>query len=297
MKNIRTRNFWPKDDVSKKFVINLINECSPEGSKVIVTSVFTGTSLIRKMVDTVKIRSGITLTLESQQRRSYNLVTPFTGKEILNIWYTGENLRPPSETYWDATLSFEADYAKGRNIYLPFWATTLGENIEEAKRNQEHFLISRAPIGQWRRFACAVISNPEPSRMRAIHELKEVGELGLFGNIFKRPVNNKLGVLQEYTFNICFENDLYPGYVTEKALESWQAGCIPIWWGLDPAGYLNEKALINFADLGFENGVSQVKRVLGDRTELLQMQSEPILRKPYDFDQLRSTLREYLNYK
>jgi hypothetical protein len=135
----------------------------------------------------------------------------------LNIWYTGENLRPPSETKWDALLSFEEDDDSMKNIYLPFWATTLGETVEEAEEAQKVLLRPRNGEGPKSRFACAVIGNPEPTRMRMIQELKSIGEVSLFGSVFDKPVDNKKEVLQRYTYNVCFENDLYPGYVTEKA--------------------------------------------------------------------------------
>ncbi|WP_394958760.1 glycosyltransferase family 10 domain-containing protein [uncultured Helicobacter sp.] len=37
--------------------------------------------------------------------------------------------------------------------------------------------------------------------------------------------------LENYKFNICFENGSYPGYLTEKLFDAYIAGCIPIYWG------------------------------------------------------------------
>lgn len=37
--------------------------------------------------------------------------------------------------------------------------------------------------------------------------------------------------LENYKFNICFENSSYPGYLTEKLFDAYNAGCIPIYWG------------------------------------------------------------------
>lgn len=37
--------------------------------------------------------------------------------------------------------------------------------------------------------------------------------------------------LEGYKFNICFENSSYPGYLTEKLFDAYNAGCIPIYWG------------------------------------------------------------------
>jgi hypothetical protein len=38
----------------------------------------------------------------------------------------------------------------------------------------------------------------------------------------------KKDILQNYAFNLCPENGIYPGYVTEKIPEAFVAGCLPI---------------------------------------------------------------------
>ena len=47
----------------------------------------------------------------------------------------------------------------------------------------------------------------------------------------KEFLNNKIKWLQNYKFNICFENSSYPGFLTEKLFDAYTAGCIPIYWG------------------------------------------------------------------
>lgn len=49
---------------------------------------------------------------------------------------------------------------------------------------------------------------------------------------YRGAVKNKLDLLQNYKFSICYENaEGIPGYITEKILDSLAAGCIPIYWG------------------------------------------------------------------
>lgn len=43
--------------------------------------------------------------------------------------------------------------------------------------------------------------------------------------------DNKLAVLQYYKFNLCFENGIYPGYMTEKLVDALVGGCIPVYRG------------------------------------------------------------------
>jgi hypothetical protein len=297
MKEIKLRNFWPQNDTTKKFLVNLIEDCRPDSMNVALTSVFPETSLTRKGIEAFKVRRGMKLALKVQQRRLYNLLDPLEDEKYLNIWYTGENLRPPSETKWDALLTFEEDNDAAKNIYLPFWATTLGETIEEAEEVQKILLLPRNGEGPKNSFACAVIGNPEPMRMRMIKELENLGKVNLFGSVFNNRVKDKKTVLQKHTFNVCFENDLYPGYVTEKALDAWLAGAIPIWWGLDKFNYLNPKAIINIAQLGFDGGIKIIDEISANISRMSSIQSEPILQKGYDYKLLKSKLTNYLQNK
>ena len=42
---------------------------------------------------------------------------------------------------------------------------------------------------------------------------------------------NKLETISEYQFSICFENMIWPGYMTEKIIDCFVAGTIPLYWG------------------------------------------------------------------
>jgi hypothetical protein len=67
--------------------------------------------------------------------------------------------------------------------------------------------------------------------------------------------NNKKLYLQQYKFNICPENSISDGYVTEKIFESLYSRCIPIYtgWSRDPEpGVLNPEIILWF-DLNGNN--------------------------------------------
>lgn len=44
-------------------------------------------------------------------------------------------------------------------------------------------------------------------------------------------VQDKRQLLSQYQFALCFENCVYPGYVTEKIFDCFFSGCIPIYLG------------------------------------------------------------------
>jgi len=65
--------------------------------------------------------------------------------------------------------------------------------------------------------------------------------------------------LAPYKFTIAFENDIYPGYQTEKLYDAMAVNSIPIYFG-DPkiSEVFNTKAFINVADyIGKENAVTR----------------------------------------
>lgn len=49
---------------------------------------------------------------------------------------------------------------------------------------------------------------------------------------YRGEIENKLSVLERYKFSICYENAKdFPGYITEKVLDCFAAGCVPVYWG------------------------------------------------------------------
>ena len=67
---------------------------------------------------------------------------------------------------------------------------------------------------------------------------------------YRGTIENKLEVLQNYKFSICYENAAeLPGYITEKIFDSLAAGCVPIYWGApNIAEFIPQTCYINKTD-------------------------------------------------
>lgn len=83
-------------------------------------------------------------------------------------------------------------------------------------------------------------------------------------------------------FGICMENTMdMPGYTTEKLIDAYFAGCIPIYAGqFDQEDEFNVNALINVYDYGYKDAF--VNQVIGhDNTKEweLDMRSQPLFTK------------------
>jgi hypothetical protein len=74
-----------------------------------------------------------------------------------------------------------------------------------------------------------------------------------------------LGFLQGYKFVICFENCAQPANLTEKLLNAWMSGAIPIYWGCpNVLQWLNPRAFLYLED----NSHAAMKRLIERIREL-----------------------------
>lgn len=217
----------------------------------------------------------------------------------VNIWTSGENTRPPVGD-WDVYLSHDLDDFGGRNIYLPFWMEAVGHyapptiNFLGDRPTLEQMLTPReTDVSHRPRFACAFLGKNSGIRGHAIRALGQLGQVDVFGPAVARPVKDKLSVARQYQFILCFENDLYPGYVTEKPFDAWATGAVPLYWGSDPAHYLNPRALMNLAEFpDLESFVQAVAMTMGDTDAMGAITRQPILLRPPDMSAIELSLRE-----
>lgn len=217
------------------------------------------------------------------------------------IYYTGEARNSPSMGH-HFSLSFEQDTYAGTNAYLPLIFVSLDswdECLTEAGKRRG-VRVTQAQVCQPRdlevaarpRFACTFISNPEPIRLRAVEMLSRVGEVEVFGEVVGRPVASKRSVATMFRHILCFENTLSPGYVTEKALDAWSLGSVPLWRGLDTAGVLNPRAIVNAYDFSsltdFVDHVAWLEKNPEKMNEIVQ---EPLILSRAPLEEATALLR------
>ncbi len=154
---------------------------------------------------------------------------------------------------------------------------SVGPNVFLKRRE-----VSQTP----KKFACLLASNPHPIREQIVNALGKLAEVDLYGRAFGRPVQSKSELIGQYRFCVAPENDLYPGYVTEKPFEAWLAQAVPIWWGTDSARFLNKQALLNSSDRNLDALVDKVAAIEADPNEWLSIVNAPILARQYDYDAL-----------
>ena len=245
--------------------------------------------------------SGMTNWLNFQQ----GVVVPHNSKAF-NIWCTYENRRPPAEGF-DLTFSFDLDSYGGTNYYLPliylymnlipsenpYSKYSLPSNIASQIRDVDmHFLKEKSG------FVSAFINNPHPLRLRAIKSLSKIGNVDLFGRSVNNYVQDKIGTAGSYWFNLCFENDLYPGYVTEKILEAWISKSVPLYWGSDKSEILNPAAYVNLCDFNsLEDFVDYVSALFLDKKRMIAMINQPLFKEEFDYNKILDFLTKGLKVR
>lgn len=182
-----------------------------------------------------------------------------TGPAKFHIFYTGENERPP-QGRWDAYLSFDVHSYDGRNSYLPLWWITSSDILVPTVSpylgrpiTLEQMMKPRISDFEKRdKFCVAFIGKAYPFRMQSIAALSKIGKVDVFGAIARNTkqtrAHEKFGIAQRYKFVYAFENDHFPGYVTEKLPEAWATGAVPLYWGSDITRSMNPAAFMNAAD-------------------------------------------------
>jgi len=213
------------------------------------------------------------------------------------VFYTGENLRVPLDESISGSLSFDQDNFGTFNAYCPLWyldldfynsrySARLGIKIQKEDLLKPRVLDLELKTN----FMCAFINNPESTRIRAIREFAKQFNVDVYGSYSGNRVASKVEVATKYKFMLCFENDLYPGYVTEKPLEAYMAGTVPVYWGdFGNDQSINRKAILNLADFtSLEEFVLYVSSL--SPAEYREIYEEPFLSKVPDISRISEIL-------
>lgn len=137
-----------------------------------------------------------------------------------------------------------------------------------------------------RKFCSFVYSNDKAAEYRSVlfkklQEYKQVESGGRYCNNLPdgKPIADKIAFERMHKFSIACENASHPGYHTEKLVEAFAAGTVPIYWG-DPLveKVFNPKAFINCG--AYQTIDEVVERVIyldEHPEEYLAMLKEPAL--------------------
>ena len=173
-------------------------------------------------------------------------------------------------------IAITSDYVNHPDHYrYPLWAVHLAKWPHRYQVD-----VPRVDTGS-RGFAATVVSNAHGATRNRIFDLllaeQNVASGGRYRNNVGGPVDDKVEFMSHYRFGLAFENSSYPGYATEKLLDAFQAGTVPIYWG-DPliTRDFNGRAFINCHEFSSEAALVQhVIDVDSDHGRYQEMLAEP----------------------
>lgn len=205
----------------------------------------------------------------------------FLNYDCPRIVFTGENYIPDFNLY-DYGIGF--DYLKigDRYIRYPLYMAYYKDACHKMLNKK-----LQTPDAFERDFCSMVVSNSidadvyRDNLFESLSSYRRVASGGKYKNNIGMPegVQNKEEFIKKYKFNIACENVSHNGYCTEKIVEAFAAGTVPIYWGDNLVeNYFNPKAFINCnAFETMDDLIQCIKRIDADENAYMDMLNQPAI--------------------
>jgi hypothetical protein len=229
----------------------------------------------------------------------------------LSLFHTAENIRHDAIAA-DYSISFDLAVDHPRHIRFPYWMEMIDwshEGLTGNRNSRFGQLLSiprlMQPLGRAflsRPFKAAIFSShlrePRATLRRAVGRYIPVDGFGPYFDSTIADHHNsgvsKLDTLQNYAFNLCPENGLYPGYYTEKIPEAFASGCVPLTWtDANVCADFNPQALVNLEPLAWQQ-FEGLGDLLNSPSQLEALSEQALLLKAPTIEPLRAFMRTVL---
>jgi hypothetical protein len=210
----------------------------------------------------------------------------------------------------DYAISFDLSVRNSKHFRMPYWMEMVDWSHEGVHGNQnprfgQLLSIARMmqPLGneflKRPRRAAIFSSHLREPRATLFGAVESIILVEGFGPHFNKSILyhqnsgfNKIDVLQNFAFNLCPENGLYPGYYTEKIPEAFVAGCLPITWtDTNVCADFNPKAFVNLEPMSWQN-FAQLPDILNSPIQLEAYAEQPLLLKAPSIEPMKDFLGE-----
>ncbi len=227
-------------------------------------------------------------------------------KNQIIIYGSGENTRPDYR-FCDISLTLDSSTYEGRNVRVPAWTGEFdffGDNPKATfnkettdyiqARNKPPRLDSFDPLKKF----IAIFSTYEQNRISVLNAIeskidseKKIGLLWGNGEPNRSAdmlFNAKKLLLNGYAFNLCFENSIAPGYITEKVLHARMAGCLALTYA-HPTINKDYKldGVLNFHDyLDIDKFILEISNLVKNPQELDKLRGSEIFSERIDINRI-----------
>jgi hypothetical protein len=170
----------------------------------------------------------------------------------VKIFYTGENTAP-NFNICDYAIGHQHIAFDERYLRWPLY-NLYEKSLDLAKKKH---IISKDLLNAKIKFCNFIYSNNQQKFRNEFFSLlskyKKIDSGGRLFNNIGYYVKDKFSFQSKYKFTIAFENSYGNGYTTEKILDAFASGTVPIYWGnpmiykdFNPKSYIN---VHNFEDI------------------------------------------------
>ena len=175
-------------------------------------------------------------------------------------------------------------------IYIPFFLNTGPFINESSPLKREYTNLER------NRLAAYISRNPKEHRINFFKILKAldntVDGLGESEKTIEKNISSRLTwwelpkVYKDYKFGFAMENKDEEGYITEKIINVYRGGAIPIYWGTSQVkNIFNIESFIYLNDYSnFEEAAKEIVKIGNDENRLRKMQNAPIFKENIEPD-------------
>lgn len=199
----------------------------------------------------------------------------------IRILQSNEN-QCPDFNIIDYAIGMEYLQFGDRYCRVPNWIMNLTYEAAINDMMTKH-LRAESIMKEKKGFCSFVYSNDNAQyRKNLFHKIsiyKNVDAGGKVYNNIGERVESKIDFERWHRFSMACENSMHIGYSTEKIVQSFAAGTVPIYWGDPEVGKIfNEKAFINV--MRYENldeVIDVIEKIDNDENLYFEMLSQPAL--------------------
>jgi len=216
------------------------------------------------------------------------------------ILFLGENWRP---SQFGSNYSISFDPTSETNFRLPLWQVYLLKNSELKERLYNRLNYKEEEFKRWCAF---IVSNPSNfMRIGAYQLLNQYKHVNSYGKVltndfslqhippgkYWRDVKDEFFLKNPHKFMITYENTPYRYYCTEKLMDAFLVGAMPIYCG-DPrvSEDWNPDAFINV--MKYTGWMDEIKRIDTHREYFNKYYEQPVF-TPTQKEKLESNLNNF----
>lgn len=201
----------------------------------------------------------------------------FLDYDCVKIYFTGECI-VPDFNLCDYAMAFDHINFGDRYLRVPLY------EVLHYKSKYQILIDGTVPEKEKTDFCGFVVSNDQGMKERQqmfnlLSTYKKVDSGGRYMNNIGGLVKDKLAFDQSHKFSLTFENCSHRGYTTEKIVEAFAAGAIPIYYGNPEIGKeFNTKAFVNIHEFAsLEDAVKRIIEIDQNGDLYKQIKAEPII--------------------